>query len=141
MRKRKRTTTHKRTFPTLTPRDVLTSRAFTIIVLFAIILLAVSLTKSIIRKVEINKQIADLEVEIASLEQENVELDNVMQYFNSSEYQEKEARTKLGLQQEGESVVIIPNDLPERTATTSTDEAMAAAEVPNSTKWKQYFFQ
>lgn len=141
MQRRKQTTKRKSIFPKLTPRDVLTSRAFTIIVLFAIILLAVSLTKSIIRKVEINKQIADLEVEIASLEQENAELDNVMQYFNSSEYQEKEARTKLGMQQEGESVVIIPNDLPERTANTLTDEATVEADVPNSTKWKKYFFQ
>ena len=119
---------------------ILRSRAFTIFVIFGIIVIAISFTKEIIRKVEIQKQVSELEQEIALLEQQNAEFTDLMQYFNSSAFQEKEARRKLGMRQDGETVVIIPNDGTQPQTATELADAQQSGTVSNVTRWKNYFF-
>src|SRR3989338_7567904 len=106
---------HKRTGSHhLNVRQLLQSKAFTIGAVFAIVIISISLVKEIIRKVEVNQQISELEQQIADLQQHNAELGDLMQYFNSSSFQEKEASEKLGLKKEGERVVLIPgNQVPD----------------------------
>lgn len=121
-------------------RKVFTGKAFTIFAVLGIIAVAVSLTQEIVRKVEINRQIRDLETEIADLEQHNTELNEMMAYFNSSAFQEKEARTRLGLKESGETMVVLPNT---ETATTTPSTNLieeTTESIPNSVKWKRYFF-
>ena len=122
-----------------TVANAIQSRAFTIVALFAIILVTVSLSKSLIRKVEIREQITELETEISTLEQHNAELNDLMQYFNSSDFQDKEARKKLGLKEEGETVVIIPQD-DDRALVAISDEQEQVDDRTNPQKWKAYFF-
>ena len=119
---------------------VLRSGAFTVFAVFAIIIISISVTKEVIRKIEIGRQISMLEEEITSLENQNADLGDLVQYFNSSSFQEKEARSKLGLKEDGETVVIVPQEI-----TTDADASIAeggpeSTTQSNFTKWKNYFF-
>lgn len=120
-------------------RQMMQSGAFTVFAVFVIVIIGISLTKEIIRKIEVNRQIATLEQEIQSIEDQNAELSELVQYFNSSSFQEKEARSKLGLQGEGESVVIVPQELDVQ-ATAEADQTATALNESNVSKWKRYFF-
>ena len=110
------------------------------VLVFGIIVFGVSLTQSVIRKVEVQQQIDELEQEIAILEQQNGELDELMSYLGSSQFQDKEARKKLGLQESGEQVVVIQQEDSVLTTVVSPPEPEAAPEPTNPQKWRAYFF-
>ena len=121
-------------------QSLLGAKVFTIVLLFAIIVVGVSLTKSFIRKVEVQQQIDSLEAEIAQLEQQSGELNDLMSYLGSSSFQEKEARKKLGLKDDGEQVVVIQRDdqgIPD-TFTEVPEEP--PVQLSNVKKWQNYFF-
>lgn len=123
--------------------SILKSPAFTIFAIFGIVIIGMALTKEIIHKIEVRKQISGLEVEIAQLEQQNSELSDLMDYFQSSSYLEKEAREKLGLKTNGENVVIIPqtsNNLNNVDNQETASAQTTSSQVSNPIKWKQYFF-
>lgn len=139
---RKRTSVKSKKLRTLTLQGVFRSKAFTIFAAIGIIVIGISLTKQIIRKVEISRQIATLESEITTLEQQNAELNTAIEYFNSSSFQEKEARKKLGLKEEGETVVVLPNTTgaSDTAIPTTVAEATTETNTSNIIKWKNYFF-
>lgn len=138
---RKQTNSKPLKFRKITIQGVVRSKAFTIFATIGIIVIGISLTKQIIRKVEISRQISSLESEINGLEQQNAELNTAIEYFNSSSFQEKEARKKLGLKEEGETVVMLPNTDALRDVDEVTSiETEQAVETSNSIKWKNYFF-
>lgn len=121
----------------------MSTRAFTVMVGLGIVVLGVALTKEIIRKIQIHRQIEALETEIASLETHNSELNQLIQYFNSSSFQEKEARTKLGLSAVGETMVVLPEA--ESTAAGQTTNFIDGRSTDidqrsNIQKWQDYFF-
>lgn len=124
-------------------RTALSTRAFTVMVGLGIVVLGIALTKELIRKIQIHRQIEDLETEIASLEAHNGELNQMIQYFNSSSFQEKEARTKLGLSAAGETMVVLPGDSAANlgAASRQTDERIALDQRTNAQKWQDYFFK
>ncbi|EKD76406.1 MAG: hypothetical protein ACD_43C00124G0003, partial [uncultured bacterium] len=94
-----------------------------------------------IRKIEIQREISSLESEIADLEQHNTELNDMMQYFNSSTFQEKEAKAKLNLMEPGETVVVLPNQATKDTVSlAAAGQTAANAALPNYQKWFNYFF-
>ncbi len=55
----------------------------------------------------IDNDLEDLKREIKGLEKDNKDLGNLIEYFNSNFFVEKEAREKLGLKKEGEKVVVV----------------------------------
>lgn len=122
-------------------RTALSTRAFTVMVGLGIVVLGIALTKELIRKIQIHRQIEDLETEIASLEAHNGELNQMIQYFNSSSFQEKEARTKLGLSAAGETMVVLPTDATATVTGTDTDTRAATDQRTNTQKWQDYFFK
>ncbi len=81
-----------------------------------------------------NKQIARLEQQADKIHRDNEQLSYLIEYFNTPDYEEKQAREKLNLKKDGEYVV----SLPER------DESEEAVQTPdsdsNSKKWFDYFF-
>ena len=125
-------------------RAAVSTRGFTVMVGLGIIVLGVALTKELIRKIQIHRQIEQLETEIASLESEHADLTNMIAYFNSSSFQEKEARTKLGLTAPGETMAVLPDTTDSSTMATAGD-ARTSAEVSdirtNPQKWQDYFFK
>ena len=115
------------------------------ILLFLIIILvftAVNLAGNWQKNRQVNQEITGLEQEIGELEKNNLELKELIQYFNSTAYIEEKARLDLGLKKEGEKVVIAsgqtsqvgwPSDpSPQAEATKTT--------LSNLEKWWQYFF-
>ena len=63
--------------------NVLRSKLFLIFCLTLVVLLSVSVVKEMLRKNEINQEIKVLETEIVSLEDNNQELTNLIDYLNS----------------------------------------------------------
>lgn len=124
-------------------RTLLQSRTFSIVLFVLIVFITVSLTKSVLRKNEIQQQIKELEDEIASIESSNTDLNALLEYFNSSEYQEKEARTKLGLRSEGETLLLIPQPevTPETFDPLTESSGQEVVESSNISKWFDYFFK
>lgn len=125
----------------LTTAPKLSSRRFTVLFFFGVVVIAISLTKEVIRKIEIQREISSLESEIAELEQHNTELNAMMAYFNSSTFQEKDARSKLNLMEPGETVVVLPNQAREATVSVAqANQNQINAALPNYQKWFTYFF-
>lgn len=85
----------------------------------------------------IDSEISDLQNTASTLEQENVQFKQLIEYFNSSAYVEERARIDLGLKKRGEKVVIVPNEF--SSSTPSTTEQ--SSEKSNIGKWLDYFFR
>lgn len=122
-------------------RKIFTGRGFTVVMVLGIAVMLLSLGKEVVRKFQIQSQIKELEQEISTLEQQNSEFNELLAYFNSSAFQEKEARVKLNLTAPGETVVVLPE---EENVTEEDEETVAVAEAAptsNVQKWINYFFE
>lgn len=86
----------------------------------------------------VNQQTAKLELEIQELEQQNIDLDNLIDYFASNEYIEKEAREKLNLAKPGEKVIMIPEEGVGNVLGVANLNKDGSKSSP--TKWLNYFF-
>lgn len=121
----------------------LRSRRFTVIILAVLAVIGVSLVKELIRKVEIQRQITSLQQDIDQLDQHNQALNDMMAYFNSSSFQDKQARQKLNLKLPGETVVMMTDPTTGEVNSTSVGDlttTAAAPKEPNYRKWQNYFF-
>ncbi|OGI25921.1 MAG: hypothetical protein A3J76_00245 [Candidatus Moranbacteria bacterium RBG_13_45_13] len=112
--------------------------------LAVLVYIGVSLGKEAYRKRQVQKEIENLQSEIAKVSQENSEMSNLMSYLSSQEFQEKEAREKLNLQKENEKMIVLHKDLEQPAASTDQDSEQnrAASEdkSPNWQKWLKFFF-
>lgn len=117
--------------------DIITSRVFIAVAIIAVVATLVGVAKGIARRVEVEREISALQRDINSLQTKNEELRNLINYFDSNEYKEREARLKMGLQKPGENVVVIPGlaDNPG-----APPNAEPAPEVSNWNLWWKYFF-
>lgn len=123
--------------------NVLRSKLFLIFCLTLVVLLSVSVVKEMLRKNEINQEIKVLETEIVSLEDNNQELTNLIDYLNSSSWQEKEVKTRLNLKEAGEEVVFIPQEnknMAYNNILSTEQESTKLARLNNTEKWWNYFF-
>lgn len=121
---------------------IIHSRIIVIGGIAVLILILLAIGKEIVRRYEINKEISSLGKQISSLEERNLELSNLIEYFHAASYQEKEARLKLGLQKAEESQVIIPSEelsSPEDQAKGETGSEQII--LSNPQKWWNYFFK
>lgn len=95
-----------------------------------------ALAKESYRFFEINQEIGDLENNIEKTKKENEELIKMKEYFNSSDFLEKEARLKLNVLKPGEKLIIVKH--PE-----NLEEEINKEEVKNISNislWWKYFF-
>lgn len=90
------------------------------------------------RKYQIDKEVGGLKQEIESLKEKNQALSNLLDYFNSEESLEKEARLKLNLLKEGEKLVIITPDKKADLENQSLEDTQRE-KVSNFEKWLKYF--
>ncbi len=72
-----------------------------------LILISIPLSKNIAKRMEVNKEIKDLEGEIAGIENKNNQLDDLVTYLKSDNFAEEQARLNLGLKKPGEEVAVI----------------------------------
>ncbi|PIS05212.1 MAG: hypothetical protein COT81_02245 [Candidatus Buchananbacteria bacterium CG10_big_fil_rev_8_21_14_0_10_42_9] len=94
---------------------------------------------------DINREINSLEIDIDELGQRELELNELVKYFDSQAYLEQKARLELGLQKPGESIVILnykDPDIADRMPINSYSESIAVNKKPknNLFKWFNYLF-
>lgn len=75
-----------------------------------LLIIVISLTRVISKRLEIQKEIEPKRQMVKELEQKNQELQYLVSYLKTPSYKEKIAREKLDLQKPGEKVVIIPEN-------------------------------
>ena len=132
-------------------RTKLARGAIIAILCFILIMIIFGLAGEIANRHRVNQQIASLQRDIAATQSENLELSTLISSWESGNLAEKEAREKMGLKKEGETVVLISD--PAREASSSEQEAVAfindpftlkstdtAPQVGNPGKWFKYFF-
>lgn len=120
-------------------RNILTSKYVLVAGLVILVLISISFTKELLRRYKINQEISELQTEVQTLEERNAELAEVIQYLNSTAWQEKEARTKLNLQEKGETVVITPYQNTNKQASETIIVSQPEPKVSNPRKWVNYF--
>lgn len=114
--------------------------------LFAIVLVllglfSVALFREMMRKMEIQDEIKALEDQVGELDSKNTELESMIQYFQTEEFVEKEAREKLGFKKAGETVVAVPTNTPFVGAAGGANKPSTTAVAPTNWQlWRDYFF-
>ncbi|MFA4941598.1 MAG: septum formation initiator family protein [Patescibacteria group bacterium] len=121
---------------------ILYSQKFLALVgLVLIVLISFPLARSISKRYQIDKEISDLDKEIAEVETKNKDLKQLINYLESDQFVEEKARLNLGLKKEGESVVVIKEDLLVASGSPSGGDKSGASEnFSNFQKWWNYFF-
>ncbi|MBL7058741.1 septum formation initiator family protein [Patescibacteria group bacterium] len=112
-----------------------------VIGLIVIGLISVPLAKNLSQKYKVNDQVLSLQQEISEIEGENRQLDKMINYLDSEQFKEGQARLNLGLKKTGESVTVIQfedkNTIVEQTKSDQEDNEI---EKSNPKKWFKYFF-
>ena len=121
----------------------LISGLFFVAGLVVLVSIGVSLGKEAYRKRQVQKEIEDLQSQIKQLGQENGDLNNLIAYFSTPQFQEKEAREKLNLQKDNEQMIILHKDLAAKNQPQASQDKTPAAQndnSPNWRKWLNFFF-
>lgn len=119
------------------------ARLLLIVGFFSVAYLLYNLTVSIYDNYQIEQHIAEFERKNAELANANQQKLEDFQYYTSPEYIEKIAKQNLGLINDGEKVIIIPD---EDLIILSEDEdaALASEQLraswPNPKKWWKFLF-
>lgn len=127
-------------------KRLLRSRLLIIAEIVVLVIFSSALAKEIVRNHQVEKEIGTLQDELADLEQNNIELQSLITYFDSDSYKEEQARLKLGLQKPGESVVAVlgdsTNDKEEiGTESASRNNNQTGEQSSNPQRWLSYFFK
>jgi len=121
----------------------LISRLFLMAGLAAIIMIALALAEETYKRYQIQQEVAELRDQAEEIEGDNQHLKGLIKYFETTEYQEKEAKEKLSLQKEGEQVILIKEKPPEHKNSTSNNSTQTAPKEDDRTnpqRWWDYFF-
>jgi cell division protein FtsB len=116
-------------------QKILKSRITTFALGLMLVLVVVGATQVLIRKYEVDRQIAGLQKKADEINKKNLELSELVKYLNTPEYKEREAREKLNLKKEGELVVALPKQLGE-----SLEQDNQPPLPSNPSKWFDYLF-
>ncbi len=121
------------------------SRAVLFLLLLAFIWLSISLVKAFYKKRQMDQEIGALKAEIAKMDGKGQDLNQLLSYFNSESYLEREAKDKLNLKKEGENVVMVQGaaeTVGENNSSVSVGAAVSApVEENNFIKWWNFFFK
>ena len=112
------------------------SKFATWILLPVFVLALVGFGKVYFQKRTIDKEIAKLQEQADKIQQDNEQLSSLIKYYNTPQYQEKQAREKLNLKKEGEYVIALPDSNGESAA----DAAAQQTKASNLKAWFNYFF-
>jgi len=114
--------------PTLTGANLLNA-AGAVVVLYLLVVLG----QTIKHNYSLDQQVVQLKTQINQLQEQKTALQNSIQYEQTSSFDDREARSQLGLQAPGEKVVIIPESSP--TPQPATTQTQAAAKTSNFQQW------
>lgn len=122
------------------------AKIFLLLAVIALVFIFISIAKETYKKNQVQKEISDLQEKIQKINRDNAQLKEKIAYLGSSEYQEKEAKDKLGLQGPNESVIVVKPGVEKEVKTDLSEgaslEVMPKIEdLPNYKKWWNYFFK
>lgn len=128
---------------TQTKRKWWQSKGLTIFLLIVFIGLSVSVAKELVRRVEMRYEIDQLQADVNRLRERNSSMEQLIGVLNTSNSQEKQARMKLGLQESGETTVILENRKSDDTIELPDSDKIRYIPVStyesNPEKWWNYF--
>lgn len=101
------------------------------------LVVVLSLGQEMNRRWQIQREVSQLEKEVANMQRTITQLENLNQYFRTDDYQERLAREKLNFQAPGEKVVLIPD---ETQVAEAAVEQPAERVLPIIEKWWRIFF-
>ena len=116
------------------------SKIFVVVLVLVLAGIVIAITKESYRKYQMDKEVTGLEKEIEAIREKNESLANLLDYFNSERFSEKEARLKLNLLKEGEKLVIISSDK-KPDSENQVLENIQEEQVSNFQKWWRYLFK
>jgi len=125
-------------------KKIFRSKAFLVVAIIILLIMAVFLTQVIRRKYEVAEEIKSVQERQENLVRENQRLGDLLEYLKTDTYKDRVARQDLGLQREGETVVVFNEEAgaakPEANLLVETPVVEKAAYVPSYKKWWRYFF-
>ncbi|MCX6740407.1 MAG: septum formation initiator family protein [Candidatus Parcubacteria bacterium] len=122
---------NKKIFP-----DLIFSKFFLVFCLFLFLFILGGLAKGSVRNYRIDSDIVLLQDEIAHLNKQNRDFEELVKYLKTDTFIEQEAKLKLGLKKENENLVIIPNS----EILASEENKVVEENKSNPEKWWAYFF-
>jgi len=118
--------------------------------LLILMLIAIPLYKNAKKQYNINKEIKELKKEIAGIEGKNTELRDLMEYLETDQFAEEQARLNLNLRKEGEAVAVIKDKDADSGANESAinniynieglSKEATVKEESNPRRWIRFFF-
>lgn len=132
----------KRNRSNIIVRLLFSPKLFALGLLAIVIALSIPISKNISKRYVVDQEIIDLQAEIMEMEASNKNFKKIIDYLESDQFVEEQARLSMGLKKPGEEVVIIKSSglvagASELRAETGSDEK----EDPNYVRWWKYFFQ
>jgi uncharacterized protein YeeX (DUF496 family) len=106
-------------------------------VVFLIVILS-ALAQEMNRRIQVQREVARLEQEVRDMDKSILEMENLNQYFRSDAYQERMAREKLNYREEGETVVLLPDEHSQVNTREEEEEEREKVFIPLS--WWRTFF-
>ena len=129
-------------------RKILSSKILLVLSVAILIFFSINLFKEFINRQDLTKETDSLQTEINGLQKKNQELSNLINYFQSLDYVEKEARTKLNLRKPGEKIIVVPGSdsstAPQPQLQPTVDNLAVYSSSDNSnnpSRWWNYFFK
>ena len=114
----------------------LKSRIATIALSAVLIFVMVITARIFVQKRVVDREIVKLQNQMERVKKDNEQLSSLIQYLNTPEYQERQAREKLNLKKDGEFVVVLPQG-----NTAGAEATQTMAEKPSNYElWFNYFF-
>jgi cell division protein FtsB len=111
---------------------------FNVLGALVILYLFIMLGQTIKNNYGLGQQISQLKSQISLLQEQKKELSYNIAYYNTSAYQDREARAELGLQAPGENVIIIPNDSPAPTTSPTPTGPSHKTAKSNPSQWMNF---
>jgi len=103
-----------------------------------VVFILFSLAQEMNRRLQIQREVAQLDQEARNLEKSIVEMEQLNQYFKTDSFQERMAREKLNYRAPGEEVVLIPEQDLEQAAVDTREVETREMAIPE--KWWRVFF-
>lgn len=125
-------------------KKILRSKVFLVFAIIILIALGLFLGRVIHKKYEVSQEIRSIQDRKEELVQENERLQDLLEYLKTDTYKDRVAREDLGLQREGETVVVISEGedvvIPEEQLLEDKPAEEDLVYVPTYRKWWNYFF-
>lgn len=118
--------------------NIFSRRVIRLIVIGVSAVLIVNLSRSIWDSWRRRDILGERQAVLGRLEAKNKQLQSELEYAQSPEFIEQEARNRLGLGKEGEEVVILPKAQSSVVSPQSSEEGKE--NVPNWKRWWRLFF-